>query len=168
METLLLSQMRENASIVACKARADWFQYQYAITCPKSVPVGQETPTRSPERSLERSPERSPDHSPERNPERSPEQSPECSSDQKQQSNLPTVTSPLFGVPPDLAGNAAVHAQSNKEEAPLYGKLKTVPSPDSVTTSPGSVKSATETSEARNSPLFSVPSPLSQGLRDRS
>ena len=79
METLLLSQMRGHASIVAHKARADWFQYQYAITCLEPTPVEQETPPRSPERS----PEHSPDHS----------------LDREQQNKHPTITSPLFWSP---------------------------------------------------------------------
>ena len=88
METLLLSQMTRHASIVACKARADWFWFQYKITRPKSAPVEQATPPSSPERSPKRSPESSPERSPERSPEHSPspKRSPERNSDRKQQS----------------------------------------------------------------------------------
>lgn len=66
-KTLLLSQMTEQASMVAKEARANWFQYHYEITCPKSATGGLESLTsslmHSPKNRSERRSERSPGHS---------------------------------------------------------------------------------------------------------
>ena len=120
---------------------------------PKLAPVEQETPPSSQKHSPKSSHESSPDHNPGHSLERSPspkrsqernldrkqqrKRSPERNSSRKQQSMQPTVNSPLFGVPQSLAGIIPAQAQSNKKEAPLYGKQKTAPSPNSVTSSPG-------------------------------